>query len=202
MWLILGLGNPGARYARSRHNAGWRVADCLGGRWGCPLARQEARSRVGRTRVGEQEIVLARPGTFMNLSGEAARALGDRYGVDPARCLVVCDDVDLPLGRLRLRAGGSAGGHRGLLSVTEALGTEEFPRLRVGVGRPPEGMDTADWVLSDFGQEEETIVARVVPAAADAVEAVLRTSLERAMSEFNGMRFDGEGPGMPGPGGG
>ncbi len=197
---VLGLGNPGDEYVRTRHNAGFRVVDCLSRRWKCPLSSSEPVGRWGRTRVGAVEVVLTRPATFMNASGEAARFLSKRFDLEPERLLVVCDDIDLPLGRLRLRGFGGAGGHNGLTSVMEALGTDRFARLRIGVGRPPEGVDAADYVLSDFAPEEEEAVGKVVILAANAVETVLRESLDRAMTRFNGLSVerDGSPDGEPG----
>jgi PTH1 family peptidyl-tRNA hydrolase len=199
--VVLGLGNPGGEYAGTRHNVGFRVASCLGRRWKCALSSSGGHCRWGMTRVAGTEVVLARPSTFMNASGEAARTLCERFGVEPESLLVVCDDIDLPLGRLRLRASGGAGGHRGLGSIAAELNTERFPRLRIGVGRPPEGLDAADYVLSAFeGQEEETL-AKVVDLAADAVEAVLRKSLMAAMTEFNGLSVERDGSSDEEPGG-
>ncbi len=175
--------------------------DCLSERWKCPLSRSEGECLLGCTVLGQEKVVLARPETPMNLSGRVGRKLGDVFGLIPEEILVVCDDVDLPLGRLRLRGSGGSGGHRGLMSVAEALCTDAFPRLRIGVGRPPEGVETAEYVLDVFEPEEERIVARVVPRAADAVEAALRGSLEAAMSEFNGWFPEGEGSRESGSGG-
>lgn len=201
MRLILGLGNPGREYTRSRHNVGYRVADCLSARWKCPLSSSEALCWLGRTVVAEGEVLLAKPQTFMNSSGRAARMLSELFGLVPEEFLVVCDDIDLPLGQIRLRPSGGDGGHKGLLSVSEALGAQTFPRLRVGVGRPPEGVDAADWVLGAFEPAEEQVAEGVVPRAADAVDVVLRCSLAEAMSQFNGRFFDRDGSLQSGPGG-
>jgi PTH1 family peptidyl-tRNA hydrolase len=198
---VLGLGNPGGRYADTRHNAGFRVAQCLSRRWNCPFSFSEFGAEWGRTVVGDRDVVLARPLTYMNASGEAARSLCERYGVKPGDLLVVCDDVDLPLGRLRVRPWGGAGGHRGLVSVIAELGTDAFARVRVGVGRPPEGTDTADYVLGVFEPEEEETATRVTALAADAVEVVLRKSLESAMAEFNGLSVERQGSRDVEPGG-
>ncbi len=201
MHVVLGLGNPGEEYAGTRHNVGFRVARCLGRRWNCTLSSSGGHCRWGMTRVAETEVVLARPSTFMNASGEAARYLCERFSVEPESLLVVCDDIDLPLGRLRLRALGGTGGHRGLGSIAGELNTERFARLRIGVGRPPEGLDAADYVLSVFEEQEEEILARVVVLAADAVEAVLRESLVAAMTEFNGRSVERDGSSSEEPGG-
>ena len=201
MHWVLGLGNPGKKYARTRHNAGFRVVDCLSRRWKCPLSSFDARCRWGVTAFGNVKVVLAQPVTFMNASGEAARLLRDRLGLELGRLLVVCDDIDLPLGRLRLRAFGGSGGHNGLASVAMEMDTDHFARLRVGIGRPPEGMDAADYVLSDVRPEEEQTMDRAVALAADAVEAVLRESLNAAMTEFNGLFVDNDGSHDAEPGG-
>jgi PTH1 family peptidyl-tRNA hydrolase len=173
----------------------------LGERWGCTLSPWEGECLLGRSIFGRQEVLLAEPETFMNLSGVAARRLARSFDLLPEDILVVCDDVDLPLGKVRLRGSGGGGGHRGLISVIEMLGSEEFARLRIGVGRPSEGVDTADYVLESFEEEEENIVARVVPRAADAVEAALRKPLEAVMSEFNGWLVEDGDARESGPGG-
>ncbi len=201
MHWVLGLGNPGTEYERTRHNAGFRVVDCLSRRWTCPLSSFDALCRWGVTAFGNAKVVLAQPATFMNASGEAARFLSDRLGLEAGSLLVVCDDIDLPLGRLRIRAFGGSGGHNGLASVALEMDTDRFARLRIGIGRPPDGMDAADYVLSDVGPEEEQTMSRAVALAADAVEAVLRGSLNAAMTEFNGLSVENGGSHDGEPGG-
>ncbi len=178
----MGLGNPGRRYRGTRHNVGFRVVDLLARRWGVSF-RAEGKAEVAEAQVAGQRVVLAKPLTYMNLSGEAVSELVRRLGIPPGRVLVVYDDMDLPVGTIRVRARGSAGGHRGMASVLEAVGTPEVARVRVGIGRP--GGDAVDHVLSRFSPEEEPVVAEAVERAADAVETALQEGIERAMDRFN-----------------
>lgn len=180
MRLVVGLGNPGPEYLRTRHNVGFQIADELARRWGLKFARGKGRALVATSPT----IVLAKPQTFMNESGRSVAVLTQFYKVEPADLLVVCDDIDLPLGRLRLRQQGSHGGHNGVRSVIQHLRTSEFPRLKVGVGRPLRG-DAADHVLSAFRKHELTIVEEVIGRAADAVETALRDGVIAAMNQYN-----------------
>lgn len=181
---ILGLGNPGAKYARTRHNVGFRVLDELARRHGGAFRRSlRTPWQACRVRMGAEEVLLVKPQTFMNRSGAVVPAL-KRKGVAPTELVVVTDDADLPLGRLRVRARGSAGGHKGLESLIACAGTDRFVRVRVGIGRPREA-DLVEHVLTAFGPEEEAVVEETVRRAADAVECVLREGVERAMNRFN-----------------
>ena len=188
--MVLGLGNPGERYARSRHNAGFLVVSEVARRGKASWERTPLAS-VARLARGGRVVVLVLPTTYMNRSGEAARWAMTRWGVSPGEMLVVYDDLDLGLGRLRIRLCGGPGGHRGMLSVLEHAGTDSVPRLRVGIGRPPEGVDPVDYVLSPFGEEELEEVQAVLSRAADAVEAALSEGLEAAMNLFNPDRSPG-----------
>jgi len=179
--LVIGLGNPGPRYAGTRHNAGFLVVDALASRRG--VAFEKGRHALV-ARSGS--VLLAKPTTFMNLSGLAAQALMARHGVRPEALVVVHDDLDLPLGRVRAKAGGGAGGQRGVQDVIDRIGPA-FVRVRVGVGRPPEGWTSERWVLSPFDTAEQGIVERVAAAAADAVELVLDRGLDAAMNAVNGL---------------
>ena len=192
MKLIVGLGNPGRRYRGTRHNVGWEVIALLAERAGIRVNEDEGFAEVGRGTIGTRRVLLARPYTYVNVSGEAVRDLRRRHRLRPADILIIVDDIDLPLGRLRLRAGGSAGGHNGLKSVIEALGTTEFPRLRVGIGRPPLGIDPADFVLTRFTAEEERMVHESLERAAEAVELAVTDGLPAAMNRFNARGVDGE----------
>jgi PTH1 family peptidyl-tRNA hydrolase len=183
--LIVGLGNIGRQYDHTRHNVGFDVVDGL-------ARRANVRFRKGRFKAEEADIIidgrrilLLKPTTLMNLSGEAVVAAARYYKVPPARILVVCDDVNLPLGRLRIRAQGSDGGHNGLWSLIHRLGTQEFPRLRIGVGAKPEEMDMADYVLSRFTSAERTTIADAVERAMDAAESWVREGTEAAMNRWN-----------------
>jgi PTH1 family peptidyl-tRNA hydrolase len=186
--LVVGLGNPGPRYAATRHNIGFRVVEHLAARHGRGPAQDRFGGRFTRGHLpGGLELALLEPLTWMNRSGDAvAPALDALPAVDPGRdLLVVFDDVDLPFGRLRLRPGGSGGGHRGLEHVILRLGRDDFPRLRFGVGRPGGPMETADWVLTPFSDEEERALEQLIPRAADAAETALVEGIAAAMSRYN-----------------
>lgn len=182
-WLVIGLGNPGDEYERSRHNVGFLVVDELARRHGGRVTDRAAKSLTGRVRSGAHELVVAKPQTWMNLSGQAAKALRTKYDVPLERVLVVHDELDLPFGRLRIRTGGSSAGNHGLDSVITSFGTKTFPRIRVGVGRPVG--DAVDYVLSPFTNDERARLPELVGRVADAVEYTVEHGLERAMTEFN-----------------
>ena len=192
MKLIVGLGNPGRRYRGTRHNVGWEVLARLADRAGIRVNEDEGFAEVGRGAIGSQRVLLVRPVTYMNVSGEAVRDLRRRHRVRPADILIIVDDIDLPLGRLRLRAGGSAGGHNGLKSVIEALGTTEFPRLRVGIGRPPLGVDPAEFVLTRFTDGEAATVQESLTRAVEAVEMAVTEGVGAAMNRYNAKDVDGQ----------
>jgi len=182
-WLIVGLGNPGTEYARSRHNIGFLCLDALARRYGEQIRHRAARALVGRVRIGDREIILAKPQTMMNLSGAAVRALRDKYGAALERLAVVHDDLDLPFGRLRVRRDGSAAGHHGVESIIGALASRDFVRFRVGIDRPV-GEGT-DYVLGVFTEGEREQLPEVVQRVGDAVLFALEHGIERAMTEFN-----------------
>ena len=183
--LIIGLGNPGGEYARTRHNCGWMVLDELERRGSFARARREGPSKLRAGSLGGFDVVLARPTTYMNLSGRAGVHLARVLGVAPPDVVVVHDDVDLPFGRLRVRRGGSAGGNRGVRSLIESWRTPDFIRVRVGIGRPAEGEDTVDHVLDPFTPSEREALPAILGRAADAVTAIVRDGLDRAMTEYN-----------------
>lgn len=186
MWLIVGLGNPGERYARTRHNIGFEALDTLARRHGLEFRDRRANSLVAEGQIAGQRVALAKPQTFMNLSGHAVSALRTWYKIDPAReLLVIYDDLDLPFAKLRLRERGSAGTHNGMRSVVQQLGSGEFPRLRIGIGQPPVKMDMAAYVLARFTPEEEAALPALLDTVADAVEVVLREGLTAAMNRYN-----------------
>ena len=186
-WLIVGLGNPGEKYERTRHNVGFLVVDTLAEELDIPVQKLKHRALTNTARVGGRKALLMKPVTFMNLSGEAVRPAADFYHVPPERVLVISDDTALPLGKLRLRKGGSAGGHNGLKSIIQHLGTDQFPRIRLGVGEKPHpDYDMADWVLGKFQGEDQKIMDEAVKRAADAVECLLKEGTDRAMNRFNG----------------
>jgi PTH1 family peptidyl-tRNA hydrolase len=188
---IIGLGNPGPEYAETRHNVGFRVIDELARRWRVGTWSRRHRCLVGR-RSGGRGVWLVKPQSFMNLSGEAVAAFCAGEGADPRECLIVVDDVDLPLGRLRLRSRGGSGTHNGLRSVVASVG-EEFPRLRLGVKGNQAWGDLADYVLAPFDAEERDAVEEMLARAADCVEMAVRNGLERAASLFNRGEPEAEG---------
>lgn len=187
--LVVGLGNPGLQYRDTRHNAGWWALDFLAKDWGFDRWRRDGQALVSDGRVGGQRVRLAKPQTFMNLSGEALRPYLRRRGFDAARdLLVVVDDVALPVGRLRLRASGSAGGHNGLRSIEAAVGGPHYARLRIGVsppGGPPPGSDLAEFVLTPMSKSERAVVEALFPRLAEAVRVWIIDGVERAMNICN-----------------
>jgi len=183
--LIVGIGNPGPEYARTRHNIGFRVVDLLAKQLG--VKREEARFKgvFAAAKLDGLTVGLLKPLTYVNLSGQSVREAVNRLNLATEQILVVLDDAQLPLGKLRLRAKGSSGGHKGLQSIIEALQTENIPRLRIGIGSPPEGVDMATYVLSPFEPEEEAIIAETVEIAAEAAKVWAKDGIEIAMQRFN-----------------
>jgi peptidyl-tRNA hydrolase, PTH1 family len=186
-WLVIGLGNPGSEYERTRHNAGYFVVDLLADRLGVRLRSHKARADAAQTRLGGASVVLARPRTFMNVSGPPVGALRSFFKVDPARIIVVHDELDIPFGAVRLKRGGGDNGHNGLRSITASLGTREYLRVRFGIGRPPGRMDPADFVLRDFATAERKELPVLVDRAADAVEALVADGLEATQNTFHAL---------------
>jgi PTH1 family peptidyl-tRNA hydrolase len=187
MKMIVGLGNPGKKYAHTRHNVGFDVLDALAVRGRATFRRSwRFPVQLGEIEAGGEKLLLVKPQTYMNRSGEAVAALGRKKGVAPADVIVVVDDVELDCGQLRIRRSGSAGKHNGLQSVIDHLGTNEFARLRVGVGRVPAGQSRIDYVLSRFRPEEQSAMRDAVARGADAVLSVVEDGLETAMNRFNG----------------
>lgn len=186
MKVVCGLGNPGPEHDATRHNVGWWLVDRLSGEWGFgPFERRGAVLVAGGER-GAEDVLLLKPVTYMNRSGAALAPLRTDPDFDISRdLLVVVDDTALDVGRLRVRPSGSSGGHNGLKSVEAALGTQEYPRLRIGVGAAPAGLELADWVLSDFEPEDEEAVLDLMPELVGAVEAWMSEGIEAAMSRYN-----------------
>ncbi|MGZ8866957.1 MAG: aminoacyl-tRNA hydrolase [Thermoanaerobaculia bacterium] len=184
MKLIVGLGNPGAQYARTRHNIGWRVIDAFAAKFRIAVSVHEKNAMTGSGRVGGGSVLVAKPLTFMNLSGDAVRLLASSYTESLADVLVVYDDIDLPTGKLRIRPNGSAGTHNGMRSIIDSLGRDDFPRLRVGV-RGGEYDRLRDYVLDEFSAEEGPLIERSIERAVDALVLFCRGDLRRAMNEFN-----------------
>ena len=184
--LIVGLGNPGLAYRYNRHNVGFMVADALADKLEIPLKRVKFKAQIGNGKLGDIPVIIAKPLTFMNNSGEAVAPLVRYFKVPLERLLVIHDDMDLPLGTLRMRPSGGSAGHNGMLSIFDKLGTNVIPRLRVGIGRPPGRMDPADYVLQDFPRSEEELLSMVIAQACEAALAFITTGLEKAMNTYNG----------------
>jgi PTH1 family peptidyl-tRNA hydrolase len=185
MKIVVGLGNPGPKYEGTRHNVGFRVIDELSQRLGAGKPRQRFEAAVSEGTLAAEKILLAAPQTYMNESGRSVRQLVDFFGLQLSDLLIVCDDFNLELARLRLRAAGSAGGQKGLADIIRKLATEEFPRLRIGIGRPPEHMDGSDFVLSKFKRGEQQSVDDAVTRAAEGVELWVRLGIGPAMNRMN-----------------
>ena len=184
--LIVGLGNPGLAYRHNRHNIGFMVADVLAQKLEIPLKRVKFKAQIGNGKVEGIPVIIAKPLTYMNNSGEAVAPLVHYFKVPLERMLVIHDDMDLPLGTLRMRPSGGSAGHNGMLSIFDKLGTNAIPRLRVGIGRPPGRMDPADYVLQDFPKSEEELLNMVIAQACEAVLAFITTGLDKAMNTYNG----------------
>ncbi|PWR12828.1 aminoacyl-tRNA hydrolase [Micromonospora acroterricola] len=189
-WLVVGLGNPGREYAGNRHNVGFMVADLLAGRVGARFGRHKravAEVAEGRLGFGGPKLVLAKPLTYMNLSGGPVAALAQFYKVPPAQVIAVHDELDIGYGQVRVKCGGGEGGHNGLRSMSKSLGTKEYVRVRFGVGRPPGRQDPADYVLSDFGAAERKELDFLVDRAADVVESVIAKGVEPTQNLYHGV---------------
>lgn len=186
-WLVVGLGNIGEKYDNTRHNVGFEVADELAERAGVPLQKLKYRALTNTVEIGKEKVLLMKPVTYMNLSGESVREAAAFFKIPPDHVLVLSDDVALPVGKLRIRRGGSAGGHNGLKNIEQHLGSGQFPRIKMGVGEKPHpDYDMAAWVLGKFQGEDRKAIDDAVKRAADAVECLIREGTDQAMSKFNG----------------
>ena len=187
LWMIAGLGNPGKEYERNRHNVGFRVMEILARQWNTSVDRLKFQALTRQISVDGKKLLLVQPQTYMNASGAAVSALATYYKIPPERILVIFDDIYLPVGRIRVRQGGSAGGHNGMKSIIQSLGTDQFPRIKVGVGEKPNpDYDLADWVLSNFSAQEEKDLAPALENAAAAAAMLIDQGVEKAASAFNG----------------
>ena len=185
-WLVVFLGNPGVKYAGTRHNVGFLTADAVEQKLGLRIDRLRFRALTAQGTLGGEKVLLMKPQTYMNLSGDAVIQAVKFYKLPAERVLVVSDDVSLPVGRLRIRTKGSAGGHNGLKSIIACLGSENFPRIKIGVGAPPHpDYDMADWVLGGFQGKDAEEIASAAQRAAEAVEVYIRDGADKAMNEFN-----------------
>ena len=185
MWLVVGLGNPGEEYAGTRHNAGFLLVQRLARARGVELRGRAFKARTAILRGGGEEIMLALPQTFMNRSGISVREILAKKEIPPGRLIVVYDDLDIPLGEIRVRKRGSPGTHKGMISVVAETRTREFLRVRIGIGPLPEGWDAADYVLAPFGRDERPLLERSLDEAAEAMDMILAGAVERAMTRFN-----------------
>jgi PTH1 family peptidyl-tRNA hydrolase len=185
MWLICGLGNPGSEYDGTRHNVGFEVADMLAERASASFSEKKFKAKLGRGRLAGTDCLFVKPQTFMNLSGESVGPAAGFYKLGTHEMIILHDDLDLDAGRLKLKQGGGHGGHNGLRSLIEHLPDANFVRVRIGIGRPPPRWDSAAYVLSRFGKEDQAAMERALKSAADAVEGIIKDGLRRAMNVWN-----------------
>ena len=185
-WLIAGLGNPEPKYDGTRHNTGFAALDALAEAWGCEINKSKWQGLYGIAQVDGRKVMLLKPLTYMNLSGESVRALVDYYKIDPEEELIVIyDDISLEPGKIRIRKKGSAGGHNGIKNIIAQLGTQNFQRVKVGVGEKPKGWDLADYVLGHFSKEDRGLVDDALKRVAGAVELMVQGEVDQAMNQFN-----------------
>ena len=186
MYIIAGLGNPGKKYEGSRHNVGFMTLDVLAEHYGISVSEKAHRALIGKGVIEGNKVILVKPQTFMNLSGESIRAVLDYYKAEPSDFIVIYDDISLVPGNIRIRKKGSAGGHNGIKNIIAHLGTQEFPRIRIGVGEKPEKMDLADYVLGHFSKGEEELMRQAYEDGAKAAVSMMTEGIEAAMNHFNG----------------
>lgn len=187
-WLLVCLGNPGPKYAKTRHNVGFRVADALARQQSARLDHLKFKALTGTVSLGEEKVLVLKPQTYMNLSGESVREASGYFKIPAEKILVVFDDISLPPGKLRIRKNGSAGGHNGVKSIISCLGSDQFPRVKIGVGAPPNPeYDLADWVLGTFSQQEGKAVDSAVENAVQAVSEIVKNGPDAAMNRYNGL---------------
>lgn len=185
MKLFVGLGNPGKQYERTRHNVGFMCIDALAKKWNVSLSNTKFNGMYAIVHRPEGKVMLLKPLTYMNLSGQCVRPMMEYYDIDMENLIVIYDDLDLPTGKLRLRQKGSSGGHNGIKSLIQHLGTQDFNRIRIGINRPPAGMKVPDYVLSAFSKEEEPVIEQAIEKAVQACEASLSKKFIDVMNEFN-----------------
>ena len=188
MKIIVGLGNPTKEYAGTRHNVGFSVIYNISDAYNIPVETKKHKALIGKGIIEGEKVILAMPQTYMNLSGESVRELMDYYKCDLSDLIVIYDDISLDVGKLRIRAKGSAGGHNGIKNIIAQLGTQEFTRIRIGVGEKPAKMDLADYVLGHFSAEDQTVMNEAFKEASDAVEMMLREGADRAMNHYNAKK--------------
>ncbi|MDY4561011.1 MAG: aminoacyl-tRNA hydrolase [Peptostreptococcus porci] len=186
MYIIIGLGNPGKKYEHTRHNAGFDAIDFLSKRHNISVTKIKHKSLTGEGRIGAEKVVLIKPQTYMNLSGEAVLSAFQFYKVDIENVIVLYDDIDLDIGKLRIRKKGSAGSHNGMKSIIKCLGRQDFPRIRIGVSKPEEGRDLADFVLSRVPKDKQMDMDSAIEKAADTIDEIINSDIDKAMNIYNG----------------
>ena len=187
MFLIVGLGNPGRDYVGTRHNMGFEAIDAICAKYDITMNKEKFRAQVGEGRIAGEKVLVIKPQTYMNLSGESVREFRDFYKLEPEEILVIYDDISLPTGKLRIRERGSAGGHNGIKNIIFQLGTDVFPRMKIGVGQPEHpDFDCKDYVLGKFSKEETEVLTKTVIRVAEAVETLIKDGTPKAMNQFNG----------------
>lgn len=186
-WMIVGLGNPGRQYEKTRHNVGFRTVDLLSSQLGVKADKAKCKALIGTGTLDGEKVLLVKPQTYMNNSGQAVLFASQFYKISPEHIIVLSDDISLPVGKIRVRAEGSAGGHNGLKSIIAELGSQAFPRVRIGVGEKPHpDYDLAGWVLSNFSAQEETVLKPAIENAADAVKELIKNGVQSAAAAYNG----------------
>lgn len=185
MFIVIGLGNPGDKYKATRHNVGFNVIDCLADRNNVVLNKIKHKAIIGETRIDGEKVILIKPQTYMNRSGESVIDIYNFYKVPIENIIVIYDDIDIPFGSLRIKPRGSAGSHNGMKSVIYHLQSDNFPRVRIGIGRPEEGQDLAHYVLGGFNKEERAVIDSTIEKAAKAVEKIITEGINKAMNEYN-----------------
>ena len=185
MYLIAGLGNPTREYEKTRHNVGFEAIDILADKAGTTVTEKKHKALYGKGYIGGQKVILAKPQTYMNLSGESIREIADFYKIEPENIIILCDDINLSEGQLRIRLKGSAGGHNGLKNIISHLGTQEFPRIRIGVGEKPRGMALADYVLGRCPKEQQAVMEEAYRDAAEAACMMIEDGADAAMNHYN-----------------
>lgn len=190
MYLIAGLGNPSKIYEGTRHNIGFTMIDAIGEKFDIDVTTKKHKALVGRGIVDGMRVILAKPQTYMNLSGESIREIADFYKIEPENIIIIYDDISLDVGQLRIRKKGSAGGHNGIKNIISHLGTQEFPRIKVGIGNKPEGWDLADYVLSKYSKAEQEALEEAADGVIGAVKLMLMDDIEAAMNRYNAKKRD------------
>ena len=190
MYLIAGLGNPSKNYEGTRHNIGFTMIDAIGEKFGIDVTTKKHKALVGRGIIDGMRVILAKPQTYMNLSGESIREIADFYKIEPENIIIIYDDISLDVGRLRIRKKGSAGGHNGIKNIIAHLGTQEFPRIKVGIGNKPEGWEVADYVLSKYSKAEQEALKEASDDVIGAVRLMIMDDIDAAMNRYNAKKRD------------